>query len=83
MLFVNCQKLSCVSKFQSCEAGGGVFFQQMSLQVLPHLTKRAPDVWESPRFTGIFLASSFPTSQTLSTPAHTRVMQTVGRSLAK
>ena len=43
----------------------------------PCPTKRAPDVWESARFTGIFLASSFPCSQTLSTPAHTQVTQTV------
>jgi len=79
MLFVNCQRLSCVSKFQS--VGGGVFFQQVSLQVQPHLTKRAPDVWESARFTSIFLASSFFCSQTFSTPAHTRVTQTVGKNL--
>ena len=46
-----------MSKFQSI--GGVVFFQQVSLQVLPHLTKRAPDVWESARFTSIFLASGF------------------------
>ncbi len=43
------------------------------------LTKRAPDVWESARFTSIFLASGFSCSQTLSTPTHTRVTQTVGR----
>jgi len=29
------------------------------LQSKNGLTKRAPDVWESARFTGIFLASSF------------------------
>ena len=46
-------------------------------------TKRAPDVWESARFTSIFLASGFSCSQTLSTPAHTRVTQTVGTTLAK
>ena len=40
-------------------------------------TQRAPDVWESARFTGIFLASGFSCSQALSTPAHTRVTQTV------
>lgn len=45
-------------------------------------TKRAPDVWDSARFTSIFLASGFSTSQALSTPAHTRVTQTVGRFLA-
>jgi len=38
---------------------------------------RAADVWESPRFTGIFLALSFFCSQTLSRPAHTRLTQTV------
>jgi len=42
------------------------------------LTKRAPDKWESARFTSIFLASSFSCSQALSTPAHLRVTQTVG-----
>jgi hypothetical protein len=36
-------------------------------------------VWESARFTGIFLASAFSCSQAESTPAHTRVTQTVGR----
>jgi hypothetical protein len=35
-------------------------------------------VWESARFTSIFLASSFSYSQALSTPAHTQVTQTVG-----
>ena len=51
------------------------------------LTKRAPDpstssgqaVWESARFRSIFLASGFSCSQTLSTPAHTQVTQTVRR----
>ena len=42
------------------------------------LTKRAPDKWESARFTSIFLASSFSCSQAESTPAHTQVTQTVG-----
>ena len=50
------------------------------------LTKRAPDVWESARFRSIFLASVFSTSQTESTPAHTRVTLTVscfaGKDLA-
>jgi hypothetical protein len=32
-----------------------------------------PDVWESARFTGIFLASGFSCSQTESTPTHTQV----------
>jgi len=47
------------------------------------LTKRAPDVWDSARFTSIFLASGFSCSQTLSTPTHTRVTQTVSPFLAK
>ena len=42
------------------------------------LTKRAPDVWDSARFSSIFLASSFSCSQAGSTPAHTQVTQTVG-----
>jgi len=42
-------------------------------------TKRAPDVWDSAAFSSIFLASSFSYSQTLSTPAHTQVTQTVRR----
>jgi hypothetical protein len=41
------------------------------------LTKRAPDVWDSAAFSSIFLASGFSCSQTLSTPAHTQVTQTV------
>ncbi len=45
------------------------------------LTKRAPDVWDSAAFSSIFLASSFSCSQAESTPAHTQVTQTVGRSL--
>jgi hypothetical protein len=40
-------------------------------------TQRAPDKWESARFTGIFLASGLYCSQTESTPAHLRVTQTV------
>jgi len=40
-------------------------------------TKRAPDVWDSAAFSGIFLASSFSCSQALSTPAHTQVTQSV------
>jgi len=47
------------------------------------LTQRAPDVWDSTRFTGIFLASSFSCSQTESTPAHTQVTQAVGWLLTK
>ena len=46
-------------------------------------TKRAPDVWESARFTSLFLASSFFCSQTESTPAHTQVTQTVRRFFIK
>jgi hypothetical protein len=42
-------------------------------------TQRAPDVWESARFTNIFLASSFPCSQAESTPAPAPVTQTVGQ----
>jgi hypothetical protein len=34
-------------------------------------------VWDSAAFSSIFLASSFPCSQTESTPAHTQVTQTV------
>ena len=45
-------------------------------------TPRAPDVWESARFTSIFLASSFSCSQAESTPTHTQVTQTVGQFLA-
>ena len=57
--FVNCQRLSCVSKFQPI--GGGVLFQQVSLQVLPHLTKRAPDAGDSGAIPSIFLhLSLFP-----------------------
>ena len=40
-------------------------------------TPRAPDVWDSAAFSGIFLASSFSCSQALSTPAHTQVTQAV------
>ncbi len=44
-------------------------------------TKRAADVWDSARFTGIFLASSFSCSQTESKPTHTQLTQTVGLDL--
>jgi hypothetical protein len=64
---LNCRKI-----------GQGTFQKQASLQVLPCLTKRAPDVWDSAAFSSIFLASSFFYSQALSTPAHTQVTQTVG-----
>ena len=47
------------------------------------LTQRAPDVWEFARFRSIFLASSFSCSQTLSTPAHTQVTQTVRQPKCK
>jgi hypothetical protein len=40
-------------------------------------------VWDSARFTSIFLASSFSCSQTESTPAHTQVTQTVGTPFAQ
>jgi hypothetical protein len=40
-------------------------------------------VWDSAAFSSIFLASSFSCSQTLSTPAHTQVTQTVGQPKAK
>jgi hypothetical protein len=46
-----------VSKFQS--VGGVVFFQQVSIQVLPHLTNRASDVWEPARFTSISCTRGF------------------------
>jgi len=42
-------------------------------------TKRAADLWDSARFISIFLASSFSRFQTLSTPAHNPLTQTVGR----
>ena len=60
--------------------GGGSGFQSARLaQSLP--TKRAPDVWDSARFSSIFLASGFSASRSESQPAHTRVTQTVGKSL--
>jgi hypothetical protein len=37
-----------------CQFGGDIFFQPMSLQVLPHLTQRAADKWESARFSNVF-----------------------------
>jgi hypothetical protein len=40
-------------------------------------------MWESAPFSSIFLASSFFCSQAESTPAHTRVTQTVGTPLAQ
>ena len=43
----------------------------------------APDVWDSARFTSIFLASGFSCSQALSTPAHTQVTQTVRQPKCK
>ena len=62
--FVNCQRLSCVSKFQPI--GGGVFFQPMSLQVQPHLTKRAPDAGDSGAIPSLFLRLSLFPSRTAS-----------------
>ncbi len=38
---------------------------------------RAPDKWDSARFTGIFLVLSFFCTQTLSIPTHLRVTQAV------
>jgi hypothetical protein len=32
---------------------------RLSCKIKPRLTKRAPDVWDSARFTGIFLALGF------------------------
>src|SRR5687768_6719044 len=62
---------------------GGSDFQQASLQVKSRPTKRAPDVWDSAAFSGIFLASSFSCSQAESTSAPAPVTQTVGLLLAK
>jgi len=53
--------------------------KQSCVKVKSHLTKRAPDVWDSAAFSSIFLASSFFCSQAESTPAHTQVTQAVGR----
>ena len=56
------------------------FFPSASVLASPRQpTKRAPDKWESARFTSIFLASSFFCFQAESTPAHLRVTQTVGQ----
>jgi hypothetical protein len=41
------------------------------------------DLWESAAFLSIFLALGFFCSQAESTPAHTRVTQTVGQPKAK
>ena len=54
-----------------------LFLMAKSLMGKKRPTKRAVDLWDSARFTGIFLASGFSCSQTLSTPAHTQVTQTV------
>jgi len=40
--------------------------------------QRALDSWVRAAFSGIFIASSLPCSQALSTPAHAQVTQTVG-----
>jgi hypothetical protein len=66
-----------VKYFQVCD--GVLLWQSYFAFLVGCLTQRAPDVWESARFTSIFLASSFFCSQTESTPAHTQVTQTVGR----
>jgi len=47
------------------------------------LTKRAPDKWDSARFSSIFLASSFLCFQAESTPTPAPVTQTVGRLSSK
>ena len=41
------------------------------------LTQRAPDKWDSARFTSLLLTSGLYYSQAESTPAHLRVTQTV------
>ena len=58
--------------------GSAVFSSKGSGQQAGCPTQRAPDVWESARFTSIFLASSFSCSQAESTPAPAPVTQTVG-----
>jgi hypothetical protein len=66
-------------RVKSGQVGGVVFSSKGSGKRAGYPTKRAPDVWESARFTSIFLASGFSCSQTFSTLAHTRVTHTVGR----
>ena len=51
------------------------------LQVKSVPTKRAVDLWDSARFTSIFLASGFSCSQAFSQPAHKPLTQTVRRFL--
>jgi hypothetical protein len=58
--------------------GSAVFSSKGSGQRAGCPTQRAPDVWESGAFSSIFLASGFSCSQSLSTPAHTRVTPAVG-----
>jgi len=52
-------------------------------KIKSRLTKRAPDKWDSARFTSIFLASSLYCSQAFSQPAHLRVTQTVSQPKSK
>ena len=54
-----------------------IFAKNGNNQSKSELTKRAPDVWESARFSSIFLASSFLCCQAESTPAPAPVTQTV------
>lgn len=49
------------------------FLKAKSLAHLTFPTKRAPDVWEPARCTGIFLASDSSYVQAESTPIHTQV----------
>ena len=52
---------------------------QRRLRLRRHPLTLPADLWESARFTSIFLASSFSCSQTESTPAPAPVTQTVRR----
>jgi len=61
----------------------GFQFEQFSLYPKRRPTKRAPDVWDSAAFSGIFYASSFSCSQAESTPAHTQVTRAVRHFLHK
>jgi hypothetical protein len=71
------EQSSCNNLVSWLVCGGSGFQSAPLAQSLP--TPRAPDVWESARFTSIFRASSFSCSQIFSTPAHTRVTPAVGR----
>jgi len=63
------------------QVGGVVFLGKGSGQRAGCLTKRAADLWDSARFSSIFLASGFSCSQTESTLTHKPLTQTVGRLL--